>query len=118
MVYKLVVSAMLTFVATLVFIDDEGLPRTFQVKLKADRLATSAELDAALNDKPVFTDFLAARKLQLVQWVGESPLVDEAGAPAPVGPEALAALMALSGVPHALFSAYVESSSAKAKLGN
>ena len=104
MAYKLVVSSLLAFTATLSFATEEGGTRTFTMRLKAD--------------KPVFSEFLAARKLQLLEWLGDSPLVDDAGLAVPAGPDALAALMECTGVSHAFFSAYVEATGAKAKLGN
>lgn len=114
--YKLVISAKLAFTARFIFME-AGEPRTFAAKMEAQRCA-GAQLEAALQAKPIFADFLAGQGLSLIAWDGECPLVDEAGQPAPAGPDALAALMQEPGMPNVLFGAYLEANGAKAKLGN
>ena len=64
--------------------------------------------------------FLAspALGLQMVEWIGEPLLVDEAGVPAPAGADAFASLLTLDGMLQHVFAAVADANSAKGKLGN
>lgn len=123
MAYKLVVSTVLEFPVRFSLLDGEK-DRLFTFKVRGNRVDVEA-FRKTLGDS---TDMLvdALRKfllgdqlgLKMVDWVGPAALVDDAGQPAPAGPEALAALLQLDGMTQHVFNTVAEANSAKGRLGN
>ncbi|HMZ01475.1 MAG TPA: hypothetical protein PLW24_01960 [Burkholderiaceae bacterium] len=123
MAYKLVISSTLEFPVRFT-VRDGAKDRTFAYKLRCQRTDVEAfrrsmqESSETLGD--LLRSFLAspALGLQMVEWIGEPLLVDEAGVPAPAGAEAFAFLLTLDGMLQHVFAAVADASSAKGKLGN
>ena len=115
--YKLIVSDVLHF-AVRFTLTDGAAERAYCARLAARR-CPGDQLDAKLAEpgKKV-NEFLAGQGLELLGWDGDSPLVDDNGTPAPVNPDALAALLAVPNLPNLVMGEYMVANGAKGKLGN
>lgn len=93
--------------------------RTFGLRLKADR-ADGEVLSSDDVGESTIGEFLKARNVTMLAWIGEPPLVDEATNEQPaVGPEALEGVLDMvPGAPGLIYMGYVEANSAKGRRGN
>lgn len=115
-IYKLVVGDRVEFDVKFT-LNDAGEDKPFGMRLSAQR-QTRPEQEQDLGALKV-QEFLAARGVTLVSWIGKSPLMDEAGAPVPAGPEALTAIYGLvAGMVSLVFAGYLRANSASGVSGN
>lgn len=89
-------------------IRDAGETKTFRFHVEANRLDAEAARRVLTGEGDeagtTVKDFLHAN---LTGWRGQRLVLDEDGAPAPFGPEALDALLSISGVAGVLYQNYV-----------
>lgn len=120
MAYRLVVGNTIEFTVRFE-LNDAGVERLFGIRLRAQRQPAD-ELQTKLQASGVSMEQFLRRPelgLQMVDWVGDPALIDDAGAPAPAGDEALDHLLrTVANLPMVAFGAYAEAGGAKAKLGN
>jgi hypothetical protein len=77
------------------------------------------EQERELGEQVKVQEFLAARGVALVAWIGKPPLQDADGAPVPPGPEALGALYRLvGGMVSLVFAGYLQANGARGTSGN
>lgn len=115
-IFKLVVGDRVEFDVKFT-LNDAGEQKHFGMRMSALRQERD-EQERDLSTLKV-QEFLAARGVTLVSWVGRSPLQDEAGAPVPPCPEALAVIYdRVVGAVSLVFSAYLRANSASGVSGN
>lgn len=99
-------------------LNDGGVEKPFGMRLSAQRQPLSDQ-ERELNEQVRVQEFLDARGVRLVSWIGKAPLVDEDGAPVPAGKDALDALYALvGGMVSLVFAGYLQANGARGKSGN
>jgi len=120
MAFRLVVGNVLEFPVRFV-LNDGGTEKMFAFKVRGTRLPAS-ELERDLTSTTqTMREFVSSPKLalEMVDWIGQAPLLDDEGKPAAPGAEALAALYEmLPSIPGLVFAGYAEANGAKGKLGN
>ena len=117
MAFKLVVSNRVEFDVKFT-LNDGGEAKPFGLRLSALRLPQD-ELDAEFKTGCTVGEFLKARQLTMLAWIGKSPLETDEGHPVAPGAEALQALMDL--VPNGtglVYSGWLEANGARGKSGN
>lgn len=116
-VYKLVVSDRIEFDVKFT-LNDGGEDKAFGLRLSARRQPRHAQ-EQELHEQVKVKEFLDARSIAMVAWIGRAPLVDDDGAPVPAGREALEALYELvGGMVSLVFSGYLLANGAQGKSGN
>lgn len=118
MAYKLTVSARIEFDVKFT-LNDGGEEKKFGARLSAKRIAQDklkAEFDAGVT----VGDFLKARGLTMLEWIGKPALEEEeTGNPLPPGEVALQALQDLiSGMVNLVYASYLEANGARGRAGN
>lgn len=118
MAYKLTVSDRIEFDVKF-SLNDGGEEKKFGARLSAKRIQQDklkAEFDAGVT----VGDFLKARGLTMLEWIGKPALVDdETDQPIPPGEVALQALQDLvSGMVNLVYASYLEANGAKGRAGN
>jgi len=117
MAYKLIVSDELQFTVHFTLADGDT-DRAFAARLAARR-CPGADLDTRLATPGLkVADFLAQQGLRHIAWVGDCPLVDDAGAPPPASAATLAVLMGIPNWPNLVMGEYLAANGARGKLGN
>ncbi len=118
MAYKLVVSDRIEFDVKF-SLNDAGEEKSFGVRLAAKRIPREQLTEERDANIPL-EKFFAARGLQMLAWIGKSPLIDEeSGDPVPPGDDALKALMDMvGGFPMLVYAGFLDANGAKGKAGN
>jgi hypothetical protein len=115
--YKLAVSDQIEFDVKFT-LNDNGTEKPFGMRMAARRQALT-EQEQEMREGAVVKEFLEGRGLQMVQWIGKSPLVGEDGKAVPAGEEALQALYELvGGMVSLVFANYLQANGAKGRSGN
>lgn len=123
MPYKLVVSDTLEYEVKFT-LRDGSKDREFGFKATSQRVDIPAFRDSLANStRPLVNelrDYIQGplAKMQMVDWIKDAALQDEAGKPAPAGAEALSALLLNEGLTQHVFNVMADANSAKGKLGN
>lgn len=117
MAYKLAISDRVEFDVRFT-LNDSGADKQFGLRLAAKR-ETRDVIDSDLKSGMSVADFLAARGIEALAWIGKAPLVDEDGDAVPAGADALKALHELiGGFTVLVYHAYLEACGAKGRAGN
>lgn len=117
MAFKLVISDRVEFDVKF-SLNDGGKAKAFGLRLAANR-ALQDQIDAEFQAGTTVGDFLKARDLAMLGWIGLCPMEDEGGAPVAAGPKALQAAMDL--IPHVtglIYAAFLQANGAQGKSGN
>ena len=117
--YRLIVSDTVEFPVRFV-VRDGTTERTFGFTLRARR-ADSAVMLREMQDSAESLDAFLQRPeygITMVDWIGQPPLADAEGKPAPAGADALAVRYQVSGLSALVLRAYHDAIGAKARAGN
>jgi hypothetical protein len=115
--YKLVVSPRIEFDVKF-SLNDGGTEKPFGMRLAAQRQPLG-EQAREFSEQIKVKEFLEARGLVMLGWIGKAPLVGENDEPVPAGPEALNALYDLVvGMVELVFASYQQANGAKGRTGN
>lgn len=99
-------------------LNDGGVEKPFGLRLTAQRQPLTDQ-ERELNEQVRVQEFLEARGVRMVGWIGKPALVDSDNAPVPPGKEALDALYALvGGMVSLVFAGYLQANGARGKSGN
>jgi hypothetical protein len=116
-IYKLVVGDRIEWDVKFT-LNDAGAEKHFGMRLSARR-QERGEQERELGEQIKVLEFLAARGVSMVSWIGKAPLQDAEGAPVPAGPEALDALYQLvGGMVSLVFAGYLRANGAQGAAGN
>lgn len=116
-IYKLVVGDRIEFEVKFT-LNDDGVEKPFGMRLSARRQELT-EQERELGEQVKVQEFLAARGVTLVSWIGKSPLKDAEDNPVPPGAEALQALFQLvGGMVSLVFAGYLAANGARGTSGN
>lgn len=115
--FKLAVSDRIEFDVKFT-LNDGGTEKPFGMRLAARRQVLTDQ-EQEMREGAVVKEFLESRGLEMVSWIGKSPLTDQDGKPVPAGGVALQALFELVGGMVALvFTNYLQANGAKGRSGN
>lgn len=115
--YKLVVGERVEFDVKWT-LNDAGVDKHFGMRLSALRQPL-AEQDREFHEQVKVKEFLEARGLQMLSWIGKPLLEEEGGTPVPAGKEALDALYELVvGMVALVFANYQQANGARGRSGN
>lgn len=99
-------------------LNDNGVEKPFGMRLAARRQALT-EQEQEMREGAVVKEFLDGRELEMLAWIGKSPLVGEDGKALPAGATALQALYDLvGGMVSLVFANYLQANGAKGRSGN
>jgi hypothetical protein len=116
-IFKLAVSDRIEFDVKFT-LNDNGVEKPFGMRLAANRQALT-EQEQEMREGAVVKEFLDGRELEMLGWIGKSPLVGEDGKPVPAGATALEALFDMvGGMVSLVFASYLQANGAKGRSGN
>lgn len=99
-------------------LNDGGTDKPFGMRLTAQRQPLSDQ-ERELNEQLRVQEFLDARGVKMVSWIGKPALLDDDGAAVPAGKDALDSLYALvGGMVSLVFAGYLQANGARGKSGN
>lgn len=115
--YKLAVSPRIEFDVKF-SLNDGGTEKAFGLRLAAQRQPLD-EQKREFSEQIKVKDYLEARGLVMLGWIGKAALETEAGDPLPPGKEALDALCELVvGMVELVYANYQQANGAKGRSGN
>lgn len=115
--YKLVVSDRVEFDVKFT-LNDGGIEKPFGMRMAACRQPLDDQQRQFAEGIKV-GDYLEERGLQMLSWIGATPLVDAEGNPVPAGKEALDALCSLvGGMDTLVYTTFLQANGAKGRSGN
>lgn len=124
MAYKLAVGEFIEFPVTLEF-NDAGTARKFGFRLVAKRIPeaqvnkhTDDMLNHAATAESRVDKTVAMLQAYVTGWRDQRLVLDDEGNPAPFGPDAFAAMLALPGAAVEISRAFNEANRARGKPGN
>jgi hypothetical protein len=112
--YKLTISDTVEFPVKL-SVNDAGAKKEFSLRLQGKRITQDALRTALTEQAELSTDDFLRQHIS--GWREQRLVIDEAGNPAPFGPEAFDALLSLMGASGLIFGAYLESLGQSAGAG-
>jgi len=117
MAFKLVISDRVEFDVKF-SLNDGGKSKSFGMRLAANR-ALQDQIDSEHETGIKIGEFLKARGLTMLGWIGLCPLEDEDGAPVAAGPETLQVAMDLiPGLTGLIWAGFLQANGAQGKSGN
>lgn len=111
--FKLVIADVVEFLVKFTLLDGK-VNKTFSATLTAQRLSQSDITQRLEAGEFKYKDFMLSDGL-VTDWAGQRLVLDEAGQPAPFGPDAFEVWLNVAGVAQRTFDAYSKACGAKEK---